>query len=218
MLKNACDGLIFMHKDYSDQSDHAGSSVRTTLSSLVGESLAKDTFYCDALSIVERNGLGKVWVIGGTVYRTLAQLLYARPRKSADFDFLVEDITDAIQLPDEWIVGKNRFGNPRWSGWDMSIDLVPLANIHSIKRRGLACTIENYLTGVPFTVQSVAYDIQTRQLLGEIGIKAMMSATIAVNNMEEAKQAAILNETTVLALLKAKAKELGFFPVIPSGL
>ena len=44
----------------------------------------------EAITIVKSNSKGKVWLIGGSIYRTIANQLYNVQKPSVDFDFIIE--------------------------------------------------------------------------------------------------------------------------------
>ena len=109
---------------------------------------------------------------------------------------------------------KNRYGNPKFLGSKFSIDFVPLHNISSILRRKLAPSIENYLTGTPLNVQSIAYDVMKGRLAGNIGLKAIAEKIIRINNKEQAEIYALNKGISLEEMLKRKAESLGFTPLV----
>ena len=46
--------------------------------------------YYEALCVARLNSCGGLWLIGGAVYRCIAQVLYGIPQHIADFDFIIE--------------------------------------------------------------------------------------------------------------------------------
>ena len=90
------------------------------------------------------------------------------------------------------------------------IDIVPLTEINSVILRGLAPTIENYLTGVPLTIQSLAYNIDTKELIGDVGIKALQTKIVAINDLKQLQIAARKRNQTPEEYISIKAKSLGF--------
>src|SRR3990167_4093868 len=143
--------------------------------------------FIEALEIVKRNSSGKIWLIGGFVYRTITSQLYGLPKPEVDLDFVVENSVLEFDLPDGWIVNINRYGNPKLVNGKKKIDYVPLRNIHSIIQRKIEPTIENFLTGVPLTVQSVVYDVNENRVIGEIGINALQRKVVEANNVSFAE-------------------------------
>jgi hypothetical protein len=137
------------------------------------------------LRIVKTNSEGKVWLIGGFLYKTLAGLLYDYKPHIKDFDFIIEKVKFPLTIPEAWEELKTSYNNPKLKRGDLILDLVPLNNIHSIQRRNLNPSIENYLSGTPLTVQSIAFDIDSQEMMGEIGLKSLFDKVIAINNREE---------------------------------
>src|SRR3989338_10843972 len=101
--------------------------------------------FLEAGVLATQNTHGKVWLIGGFVYKNLAHLLYDTPPAEGDLDFIIEQPAKLI-LPPYWKERKNRFGNPKLISLEFSIDYVPLQEVHYIKSNKLEPTIENYLT------------------------------------------------------------------------
>lgn len=173
----------------------------------------------EALSIIKANSFGNVWLIGGMVYRTIANQLYGTPRPNVDFDFIIEksvSIND-FNLPQGWNVGYNHFGNPKLIGPAQDIDFVPLENVYSIKHRNLVPSIDAYLTGAPLNIQSIAFDVQNKTIVGDIGMKALTQRIVEINDIYYAKYASEEKGTSLREYISKYAKELNFIPVYPDG-
>jgi hypothetical protein len=171
--------------------------------------------FVEALSIVKSNSFENVWLIGGSVYRTIASQLYGIPRPAVDFDFIIEkpiSIYD-FNLSQGWTVSANRFGNPKLIGPTQNIDFVPLENIYSIKQRNLGPSIDAYLTGVPLNIQSIAFDVRKSIILGDIGIRALTQKIVEVNNVHYAKYASMKKGTSLIEYISKYARELDFTPI-----
>ena len=186
-----------------------------SLSDVFREFLTKDAEFSLAKEIVLQNSTGRNWLIGGYLYRSLAYLLYGTLRPSVDFDFVVEEPREKTVLPVSFELKENRYDNPKFVGKTFSIDFVPLTTIHSINRRRLKPTIENYLTGTPLTVQSIAYEIGTSRLIGDVGIRALLCKEVGVNNLSQAKIYAEKKGQSIEEIIRKKAESLRFKPVIP---
>ncbi len=142
----------------------------------------------EAIDIIRRNSQKDSWLIGGFVYRNIASSLYGTEKAKADLDFIIEKSPDKILVPRYWKKRLNKYGNPKLFRNDgLEIDFVPLENVSSILRRHLKPSIENFLTGTPLTIQSIAYDIKNNCTQGNIGIKALLDKTVAVNDFEQMK-------------------------------
>jgi len=171
--------------------------------------------YAEASKIIERNSSGRIWLVGGLVYRTIANQLYGSPKPEMDLDFVVERAVETFHLPSGWTVERNSYGNPKLKKGRGKIDYIPLRNVLSIHRRGLKPTIKNFLTGVPLTIQSLAYDIQAKGVIGEIGIDALQRKVVEVNDLHSAEQIAQTKCMPLDEIIKTKAEELGFRPIFP---
>ncbi len=168
----------------------------------------------EALEIIRKNSQGKAWLIGGFVCRSIIQDLYGvTMSKDVDLDFIIEKPQD-IEVPDGWGIEKNSYGNPKLVGRSFEIDYIPLNNIHSIIRRNLEPTIENFLLGTPLNVQSIAYDVTENKVIGDIGIKSIEKKVIAINDMEQAKHRAGKKGVTPEDLVRDIANQFGFTAIV----
>ncbi|MDA3836970.1 MAG: hypothetical protein PF542_05075 [Nanoarchaeota archaeon] len=171
----------------------------------------------EALEIVNNNSNGNVWLIGGFIYRNIVASLYGIEKPIIDLDFIVEDPIDKFDLPKNWIVSKNRFGNPKLINEieNKSIDLVPLDNIYSMLYNNLEPTIGNYLKGVPLTIQSMVYDVKNKQIIGDIGIKSIKNKLVEVNDLHFGQYAASKKGKSLSQYIIGMAKTLNFNYKLP---
>ena len=103
------------------------------------------------------------------------------------------------------------YANPYFLRGNLRIDLNYLLNFHSIVSRNLTPTIENYLTGAPLTVQSIAYDLDDEEIIiGNKWTNSILRKLVEVNNLKEAKYEAKLSNVSIERLVEQKAEELGF--------
>ena len=164
----------------------------------------------EAIDIIKSNSEGQIWLIGGFVCRSIIQDLYnIHLKKDVDLDFIIE-IPKEIKLPKGWKMERNSYGNPKLVGPKYEIDYIPLKSIHSIIRRGLEPTIENFLSGTPLNVQSIIYDVTNDKVIGDIGIKAIEDKIVAVNNPEQAQHRAEKKGVSVDDLVIDIANQFGF--------
>lgn len=145
--------------------------------------IESDTDFVEACGLVGRNSKGRVWLVGGGVYRTLSSILWQTPKKEIDMDFIVEEISSSFVLPPEWEARTNNYGNPRFVNQqrEREIDVVPIRDVIFIQQNKLDPTIENYVRSVSLTIQSIAYDILRRQIIGQVGIEALLTKTVGVH-------------------------------------
>ncbi|PIN81013.1 hypothetical protein COV11_02830 [Candidatus Woesearchaeota archaeon CG10_big_fil_rev_8_21_14_0_10_30_7] len=179
------------------------------LENVFNESVQNNDCFFQALDLVRLNAKGKIWLIGGFLYRSLASKLYDLPSPDCDLDFIVEEPA-IIYLSNGWVGTVNKYGNPKLNRENVSVDYVPLNTVQSIIKRDLSPTIENYLTGTPLTIQSIAYDVKERRIIGEQGIKSLLDRVVAINNVEQALIYSQRKNKSIDLILKEKADSLKF--------
>lgn len=190
--------------------------MNNDLSKLFAESAENTPEYHEALRIIKENSHGKVWLIGGFLFRTLTMHLYSTPRPEIDLDFIIEQPLEPLQLPLNWKTKVNHFGNFKLIGPKFEIDFIPLNNIHAIKSQDLSPIINDYLKTPPLTIQSIAFNVETNTLLGPTGINAIRTKTVGINNMTSAVEYASRYNNSVNSYIEEKAKSLNFTPIFPN--
>jgi hypothetical protein len=166
--------------------------------------------------IVLHNSKGKVWLVGGTVSRILCEELYGTKMEGFDFDFIVQNVNKNTQAPPGWEIGYSKFNNPTFTHGTLKVDLWPISDQHHIKQNKLKSTIKNFFSGTPFTIQAMAYDVKEKKVIGNIGIRALLSREFRVNNAAAAMDEAKRKGVTVDQRLELKAKSMNF-TFVPSG-
>ena len=147
--------------------------------------LASDFRYKEAIQqVISPNCKGEVWLVGGMLYKSILNGLYGTSFTTQDLDFLAHK-SDKFILPDGWIGQSTRHGEPKLEKNGTRVDIMWLENMHSILEHGAEYKVESYLSGVPLTIQSIAYDINRKTLLGEAGINAILSRTVGIMNQDE---------------------------------
>lgn len=183
------------------------------------KSIKGNSDFKEAVDLVKKNSNGgNIWLIGGFLYQNIVAKLYGLEKQIAkDIDFIVENPKNKILLPDNWEQKTCSYGNPKFIRSDgLVVDFVSLKEINSIVRRGLLATIENYLTGVPLNIQSMVFDINNNCVFGDVGIKALLDKTIAINDPEEAKISSEHKKKPIDQIIKEKAEVLNFTSVFPA--
>lgn len=183
---------------------------KTHLSKLLIDELKKLNSFDEVISIVKSNSKGKIYLIGGSVSRTLASKLYGSKIKSNDFDFIVDILNSNMIVPDGWNVTYKKFGNPTFKKGDVEIDVFPFSDYAYIKNNSLEPNISNFLDGVPFSIQSLAFDIDDELILGEEGIKALKERKFKVHNVISAKEVAKKKKMTINQRMNLKANSMDF--------
>jgi tRNA nucleotidyltransferase/poly(A) polymerase len=164
----------------------------------------------EVISIVKSNSQGNIYLVGGTVSRTLASAIYGDCQMDQDFDFVVDKVEKELDIPDGWNVTHHKFGNPTFRKGELEIDIFPLSDHPHIKKDNKAPTIDNFLEGVPFTIQALAFDIRNNRLIGKTGIEALRNKRFKVNNAEQAKDVAKRKGVNVNERMMQKAKSMNF--------
>lgn len=176
-----------------------------------------DKKFQQAVQIVRENSQGKFWLIGGGLFRNIVKGLYGiNFPLIKDFDFIVEKPNSKLILPEGWKVSTNSFGNPKLISPDnLQIDFVYLDNLHQLRLRGFKPSIERYLETTPLTVQSIIFDFSKHKVFGPVGIKAILSKTVAANDLKWAKWYVKTINLTVEEYIKREADRLNFKLVLP---
>jgi len=168
----------------------------------------------EIISIVNNNSKGNIFLVGGTVSRTLASELYGGKQKNHDFDFVVDVLNDKLKIPKGWTVTHHKFNNPTFKKDDVEIDIFPLSDLQYIKNNNLEPTIENFLAGVPFSIQALVFDIKHERLIGKDGIEALKNRKFKVHNIESAKEVEKRKHISINEKMMQKAESMNF-EIIP---
>lgn len=187
---------------------------KETMKSVLKFALKNTRTYTETLEIVQKNAVGSVWLVGGAVSRLILQRMDGKRQEKFDFDFVCDKLATPLTVPTGWSVSHNKFDNPTFSKGQIEIDIWPINTHTFIQRNKLSPTINNYLKGVPFTVQSIAYNVKTEELMGKNGINAIKNRKVGVNNITTARILAQNKGTTIDEVMKKKASSIGL-TVIP---
>lgn len=186
------------------------------LSKILALELESSEMYAEICKLVLSNVNGNVWLIGGTVSRTLASKLYGAPIVLSDFDFVTDgSLVQPVIVPEGWSVSYSKFNNPTFTKDGVSIDLWPISSHDFVKGKNMLPTIENLFLGMPYTIQVMAYNVTTKKLIGETGITALKTRTFSVNNLKTAQSEALRKGVTIGERMSSKAKSMGFNVVLP---
>jgi len=167
-------------------------------------------YYKEVISLVKNNVQGNIFLVGGSVSRTLASAIYGGSQIDQDFDFVVDKLNDKLNIPEGWEISYRKFGNPTFKRGDVEIDIFPFSDHKHIKENNKEPTISNFLEGVPFTIQSLAFDINTQKLIGSVGIEALRQRKFKVNNLDSARELAEKKGISINERMLQKARTMGF--------
>lgn len=177
---------------------------------IIQDCVCSDENFSEVLSVVRANTHGKIWLIGGFIYRNIAAKLYGTVPVIKDYDFLVGELSEKEFVCPGWQVNFSTFGSPKLQKGKLSIDIVPLGRLFNVMNKGYEPVLDTYLKEVSLTVQSIAYDMEQKKLIGEQGIKALLTKTVAVHNKEMLSYYVAKKNLTLEAYIKDKADTLGF--------
>lgn len=194
--------------------------------------------WSEVLDIIRKNSYdigreGRIWIIGGFVYRPIIKALYGGVRKpfQVDIDFLIERglASEKIEVPKGWEVKRTEYTGYTYlekKDGTIRIDPNPLGSFHSIvsvaKSMNSAPDFEHFFKATPLNIQAIAYDITTDKdkiiggVIGEKGIEAIKNRIVKINNLEEAKFEAERRKMSLEDFVKTKAAELNFSWELPN--
>ncbi len=182
------------------------------LSEIFREISERDFCFNEALSIVRQNCQGRIWLIGGFLYKNLASIIYQdKIAKLKDIDFLVENREryENLALPEGYEASHSRFAGIKIEG-RLKIDVIEIEHFWPAAINFVEPTIENFLFYAPLNIQSIAYDVFEKRIIGDIGIKAIEKRAIKVNNENSADFCSRIMGKTTIEMMLEKAKELQF--------
>ena len=180
----------------------------------------------EALNIAKLNSLeGKIFLVGGFVYRTLAKELYdINDKQIFDIDFIIENPInpDEITIPSGWTLINTHHKDPRFIQDQRQVDVFPLnhalrlPNYDKVDEMSVDEKLNNYFSMVPLNIQSIAYDLDEKRILGEIGKKSLLDRQIKVNGIEECISFCKSRKMSIHKFIRDKAEGLQFEAVFPN--
>lgn len=165
--------------------------------------------FVEVLELVKQNSKGKIWLMGGFLYRNLAAALYGGETYTKDIDFLVEEREDFIKKVSGWNLKINRYGAQNYfreGNFTSFTDLRKVARHYGVVKS----TALKFIEETPLDIQSIAYDLDENKLIGEKGIKALKNKMIKVNNKEQAEFYAKRKEKELKDIIIRKATQMNF--------
>jgi len=172
-----------------------------------------DPVFQETLALVKANSRGKIWIIGGFVYRNIAAKLYGGSIYNYDIDFIVEEKNEKLKEVEGWKIEANSYQNLNYVREGNKMSFMDIRK--AIRVSGMTNpTIEAFIAETPLTMQSIAYDMDNARLIGDMGIDAIIHKTVRVNNLPQAEFYAKRKGKNLETLIQDKAKELGFEAVV----
>jgi hypothetical protein len=177
----------------------------------------EEAIFLEVFDLVKQNSKGKIWLIGGYLYRNLAAVLYGGQKYNYDIDFIVEQRNDILKDVPGWRIEVNNYGAKNYVrlGNRMSFtDIRKFIRVSGLKKY----TIEEIIDTTPFNIQSIAYDFGEGRIIGEKGIGALIKKVVKINNIDQAKFYAERKGQNLKDMIIKKAEELGFNYELPEEL
>jgi hypothetical protein len=171
---------------------------------IINDIILPDKNFQEALGIARNNSYGKIWLIGGFLYKSLVH------KPSKDFDIVVEEAKSSLIVPEGWERRINHFKGIKLVNGKKEIDFMPLADTYYIKTKNLIPSIDNFLEGAGLNIHCLAYDILDKKIIGDAGIRSLEDKTVSAYNREMLEYGASLYGKTPNEMIKQKAEELGF--------
>jgi hypothetical protein len=180
------------------------------LREIINNSILPDKNFQEALEIVRKNSSGKIWLVGGFLYKNLAHYLYGSKKSTKDFDLIAENSNSKLILSENWRIKKNHFDGLKFVNREKQIDFMPLNNLYYIKINNLNPCIDNFLEGGGLNIHCLVYDILGKEIFGDVGIRALEQKVISGYNLKMLEYGARKYGKTSNEIIKTKAEELGF--------
>ena len=181
------------------------------------EGIKKDPKFILALEIVRKNSSGKIWVIGGAVYKTIISELYGYEiKREPDYDFIVEKVADELFVPEGGEVFVSGGGNPRIVFDDVQLDIVPLDNAVSSRDKprlngmNVDEKLRSYFRRVPLSVQAIVFDMKDKNLFGDVGLESIRDKKIRIIDKLELESYCSRHKISCERYIDKKVGCLGF--------
>ncbi len=160
---------------------------------------------------------GDLWIIGGYINRIVVSKIYDKPEalSGGDLDIMLAEKFDLKLIPTmkDWRRLKNKYGGLKLRNKNLKVDIFYIQNEKRLSERNLTPTIDNYLATAPLTAHSIAYDVKKNRIIGDIGLLALESQTVKVNDYAVAEKLAKNKKISIKDLVQKKADDLGFRPI-----
>lgn len=172
-----------------------------------------DENFIKAFAFANKHKKGKLYVIGGAVYKTIITQLHGISIQVKDYDFLADSFSEIHEkdLPYLWKLGQTSFGSPHiYCGNALKVDLISLEKYDPLYKREHPATADDFLSEVPLTIQSIAFDVKASKLIGKIGIDSIEKELVLVNNGEALNKYVAKKNFTAQDYIERKAKSIGF--------
>jgi 2-polyprenyl-3-methyl-5-hydroxy-6-metoxy-1,4-benzoquinol methylase len=193
-------------------------------SDIVTKYLDKDKRFLEILSLIENSAKGEVLLVGGKVFRPLIKELYNIPcENNCDYDLITENLVNikTLELPKDWKVTKTGLGEPRIINGERQIDLIFLdhaVNPHvklNLKEMSTDEKINSYFQRVPLNIQMLAYNLNSKKVIGKEGLRSIKEKIISVNCIPECLEFCKRRKISIRKFLNTKINSEIFTKIYP---
>jgi hypothetical protein len=171
--------------------------------------IIQEPIFREVLEMVKENSRGQVWLTGGFLYRNIIAYLYGGEVYTYDIDFVVEHKNTNLIPYTNWNIAYNSYHNPNYVHQNHKMSFTSLPQTYRVSGK-TPHTIDEFLSEVPYTIQSIAYNVDTKTFHGTAGLDAIIRKTVQIHCPPQAQEYAKRHNTTAEQLLINKATSLGF--------
>ena len=135
----------------------------------------------ESSEILKKNFPNGAYLTGSYLYGNIVSKLYGKKQPTVELDYLVKEEINNLDLPENWTKLKDKEGKTKLIGPKYNIHIMPI-NFYSI-RPDIFNILEDYLSRTPLSIQSMVYDINNEELVGENGIYSL-DYRVLIPNMD----------------------------------
>ncbi len=194
--------------------------AKSTRSAMVGnlEELIKPyletEIFSEVLELARQNSEGKIWLMGGFLYKNIAAALYGGETYTKDIDLIVEKRNVSLKQVPNWIIETNSYGVANYTRLDCKMSMTDIRKAIRVSNM-VNPTVEEFIEETPLNIQSIALDLDKKVLIGKRGIDALNKRVVKVNNLPQAKYYAERKRKSLETIIIEKANELNFEYELP---
>lgn len=170
--------------------------------------------FSEVLELARQNSDGKIWLMGGFLYKNIAAALYGGETYTNDIDLIVEKRNKVLKQVTNWSIETNSYGVANYTRSDCKMSMTDIRKAIRVSNM-VNPTVEEFIEETPLNIQSIALDLDKKVLIGERGIDALNKRVVKVNNLPQAKYYAERKRKSLETIIIEKAKELNFEYELP---
>lgn len=170
--------------------------------------------FSEVLELARQNSEGKIWLMGGFLYKNIAAALYGGETYTKDIDLIVEKRNVSLKQVPNWIIETNSYGVANYTRLDCKMSMTDIRKAIRVSNM-VNPTVEEFIEETPLNIQSIALDLDKKVLIGKRGIDALNKRVVKVNNLPQAKYYAERKRKSLETIIIEKANELNFEYELP---